>query len=101
MQLLRSGESAWDFEIKGTVRSDSYDGFYSTNETQISVVNTVIKGKWQRSALRMLEEMGINITSDRKVMTVKESLKLQLLVARSFMLNLFCTKSCKKRSSSR
>ncbi len=92
-ELLKPGESAWDFEIHGTIRSDVYDGFYSTNETQISVVNTVIKGKWQRSALRMLDELGINITSDRKVMTVRESIKLKLLVARSFMLNIIPARS--------
>jgi len=26
--LLRAGETAWDFEIHGSHRSDAYDGFF-------------------------------------------------------------------------
>ena len=32
ISVLKTGESAWDFEIQGSRRSNAFDGFYSTKE---------------------------------------------------------------------
>lgn len=83
LQLLRSGESAWDFEVYGSVRSDKYEGFYSTREKYISYINCVIKGKWQINALKNIRSFGIKIDlTKRKVMTVKETVLFKLVVIR-------------------
>ena len=56
-ELLRPGESAWDFETAGSIRSETHDGFYSTRRNYISVMNAIIKGKWQRTALRKTKSL--------------------------------------------
>ena len=38
LNLLRPGESAWDFEIKGSIRSDEFDGFFSTWKRYFPVI---------------------------------------------------------------
>lgn len=87
-ELLKSGENAWEFEVYGTIRSDRYDGFYSTWEDFFPVVNGVIKGKWQRSAVRKLKSLGINIDlAKRDIMTFSETLMLYFKKLRSYILN--------------
>jgi hypothetical protein len=71
--LLVSGETAWDFEIYGSLRSDAYDGFYSTHKALLPAVNAVIKGKWERGALAAVRSLGVNIyTANRPVMASLE-----------------------------
>jgi hypothetical protein len=51
--LLREGESAWEFERNGTIRSQSRaDGFYCTYEAILQYVHVVEQGRWFRSAVR-------------------------------------------------
>jgi len=57
--LLRPDESAWEFEIRGTERSDQFDGFYAAYDTTFSVVNTVGRGKWTRRAIRRMRRLGV------------------------------------------
>lgn len=88
-ELLAPGESAWDFETRGSWRSDAYDDFYSTRRPVIFVMNAIIKGKWRRSAQRRLTEMGIpNQCSTRPMMTITEELtfRAQLLSNRALYL---------------
>jgi len=88
-KLLKPGESAWDFEIYGTLRSDKYGGFYAAYKNHFSVLNCVIKGKWQRNALKKISLPGIDIDADkRSVMTIKEQFITELLWIRNkiFML---------------
>ena len=54
-KILNSGESAWDFEIKGIERAYSYDKFFSTYNQFISYENSIIKGKWQRHIAHKLK----------------------------------------------
>ena len=61
LSLLRPGESAWQFEIDGSSRSDAFPGFYSTYRDCFPVVNSVIKGSWRRSAVRALAARGIEV----------------------------------------
>jgi hypothetical protein len=71
LTLLRPGESAWDFEIKGTVRSDEFDGFYSTWVNCFPVINSVIKGKWLPFAVKKIESLGANVDLSRRPMMTK------------------------------
>ena len=83
-ELLKPGESAWDFEIYGTLRSDKYDCFYVAHTNHFQVFNCVIKGKWQRGAVKKLSLLGIDIDTDkRRIMTLREQLVTELLWLRS------------------
>jgi hypothetical protein len=90
LELLVSGETAWDFELLATVRSDVYDGFYATHVRYLSVVNAVIKGRWERSALSKLRRLSVQLKlGERPVMTLLEALCFQCCLLRSFGLSLF------------
>jgi len=97
LELLKDGESAWDFEIYGTVRSDKYDGFYSTWEDCFPVINGVIKGKWQRGAVRRLNLLGIKVDLNRRqMMTKKETVVLFFKELRSKMFKMIPAKYRRK-----
>lgn len=86
--LLRLHESAWDFEIKGSVRSDEYDGFYSTWKDSIPAINGVIKGKWRGAAIKKLNSLGVEIdTVARSIMTQTEEVVFFCKQQRSRLLN--------------
>lgn len=83
-KLLRPGESAWDFEIYGTVRSDSYDGFFSAWVNCFNVINGVVKGKWQRKSYIKIQSLCADANmNSRDIMTRIESILLWLKVIRS------------------
>jgi hypothetical protein len=90
LNLLTAGETGAVFEQHASMRSDAYDGFYSTWRAEVVFVNTVIKGKWNRSALRKVEQLGVPVDlSRRRVMTRREMAVLQLLRLRFWALSLF------------
>ncbi len=71
--LLKEGESAWDFEINGSKRAYKYDGFYAVYNNFISYKNGIIKGKWRRSIVKNHTNYGINIKDlSRPIMTLRE-----------------------------
>jgi len=87
MELLKAGESAWDFEIFGTERSDAHSGFYASWKKCFPVVNGVIKGKWQRCAVKLLQSLGADLDlGQRGVVSRREMIKLQILQWRSNLL---------------
>lgn len=89
LNLLRDDESAWGFEIYGSIRSDCYDGFYSTYENFFPVINGVIKGKWQQSAVQKLESLGVDIDLARRgVMTFQEAILFYARLQRAKLINL-------------
>lgn len=93
LNLLKPGESGWDFEVYGSVRSDSYDGFYSIWENYFSFIHGVIKGKWQRNAVRKLKSFGVDINlTKRDRMTLIETVVLYLRQQRLKLLKLFPAK---------
>jgi len=97
LDLLRPGESAWAFEINGTVRSDKYDHFYVTWQSYFSIVNTVIKGKWRRCAVKKMKKLGIKTgLNSRQVMTLGETAVLRLKLLRSRLLSLLPVKHRRK-----
>jgi hypothetical protein len=80
LDLLDRGENAWEFEDKGSIRSNKYDKFYCVNYPAIPYVNGVIKGKWVPSAVKELQKKGIKLDlSKRKLMTFKENLRYQFV----------------------
>jgi hypothetical protein len=89
LALLVRGESAWDFETRGTIRSDAYDGFYSTHTSLLHVVNSVVKGRWERGALTILQRIGVKLDiGDRPVMTWVQSILFRCRVIRIRLLYL-------------
>lgn len=75
LKLLKTSETAWDFEINGSTRSDEYDNFFSTWGKCLFLINGVVRGKWQRSAIEKLKSLGIQTDlNKREVMTLKETI---------------------------
>jgi len=73
-ELLREGESAWDFEVYGSIRSDSYPKFFSMWDCHLPVLNGVVKGKWLPGAVAALEAAGVRLDLGcRKVMSRREA----------------------------
>lgn len=80
MDLLDRKENAWEFEYKGSIRSNKYDKFYCVNYPAIPYINGVVKGKWVPSAIKKLNKMGIEVdTNVREVMSFKESIKYNIV----------------------
>jgi len=73
LDLLDRDENAWEFEDKGSERSNKYDKFYCVKTPVISYLNGVVKGKWVPSVVRKLEKEGIKLNiKDRAIMTSTE-----------------------------
>jgi len=90
LDLLVPGETAWEFEIAGSVRSDAHEGFYATRTARLDVVNTVIQGKWEPGALARVRALGVEPDlSRRPVMTPLEQTRLAWLRLRTWGLNRF------------
>jgi len=87
-EILKKGESAWDFEIKGSKRAYDYDGFYAVYKDLIRYNNGVIKGKWRKSILKEGNEYGLNINMiSRPVMSAFEEFVYALRKYRSVLFN--------------
>ncbi len=43
--ILKSGETPWQFELNGTLRSELYDGFYGTTDELVKYLHVIIGGK--------------------------------------------------------
>jgi hypothetical protein len=59
ISLLDARESAWQFEIEGSLRSDGVDGFYASDEPTFAFENVVVKGRTDPRALRRVEAAGL------------------------------------------
>ena len=84
--LLDINETAWDFEIDGSHRSDQYEEFYSVGTTILPYLNGVIKGKWVNSVYNFLLSNNFKV-SDRNIkkMSFIETLVYKFVLARSFI----------------
>ncbi len=92
--LLKKGENAWEFEKYGSIRSDEYDGFYSTYHNYFPIINSIIKRVWETSAVNRLKRLNINLDfSKRRKMTFSESLVWKFKLTRSLIFNLFPAKT--------
>lgn len=83
-KLLIQGENAWEFEEIGTVRSDDYDGFYASTKELIPACNTVIKGVWEKEALKKITKLGLKPDlAKRRAMNATENLVWKLKTVRT------------------
>jgi hypothetical protein len=77
ISLLRDDESAWEFESKGTERSQVHaNGFYGTYKPLLSYCHVVERGEWFRSAARRYktEQIGCDFAA-RPVMGPLKAVK--------------------------
>jgi hypothetical protein len=66
LDLLDKEENAWEFEDKGSVRSNKYDKFYCVNYAAIPYINGVVKGKWVPNVVKKLQDLNIEIDFKRR-----------------------------------
>ena len=96
-QILKSGESAWDFEEIGTARTDSHSKFYASNQELIPACNTVIKGVWELEALKKIKYLGIEPDlQSRRSMSSHEYMIWKLKQLRSLLFHLMPHSSKRK-----
>lgn len=86
--VLRPGESAWHFEIHGSVRTDAFGDWFASKRFLLSYVNLVIKGKIDPRALTVLQRQGIGYRSERRVLSRSELARRWLAEQRSRVLEL-------------
>jgi hypothetical protein len=89
LDLLRDGESAWEFEIQGNRRiHNRTDGFYCTWRPVMTYRHHVVeRGKWFRQKARKFGAMNIGCDfSRRPIMTWQETLRWRYSKARSLLL---------------
>jgi hypothetical protein len=65
LDLLVNGESAWAFEIKGSMRSSKYDRFYSTWDDFFSYIHVVENGRYIRHSAKLLKTMGVRLNYNK------------------------------------
>ena len=79
-ELLIKGENAWDFERKGSFRSDKFEYFYISNKKYFNYIHVIYKGQVFRKAYRLLKKSNeIDVIMNHfKIMNIKDDLKLKL-----------------------
>lgn len=86
--LLDPTETAWQFEIQGSVRSDRFEGFYAARATTFSVINAIGRGSWSRRAIQRVRGLGIEPDlCSRATLSVVGEWKVRLLEIRSKILS--------------
>jgi hypothetical protein len=91
LRLVKSGETAWEMELKGTERSRNIsEGFYCTWGTTIQYRAGITLGKWSPVGIRICnaEKMQIDFLQ-RPKMSPREFGKLQMLGIMNELLNVF------------
>jgi hypothetical protein len=86
--LLSHGETAWQFELGGSARSDRFERWFASRRRLVPYVNLVIKGRVDPVALEELRELGVAIETSREVLTSAERWTLELKKIRSRVLQL-------------
>lgn len=90
LDLIRPGESIWEFETEGSRRSDSIgDGFYSTWRQVLPYgYHVVEKGSWFRHEARRFGRMGVGCDfTARAIMTRREALRMRVTWTKSWLLH--------------
>jgi len=76
LSLIRDGESIWEFELKGSERSQAAkSGYYCVRKAVLTYDHHVVeRGKWFRTEAKRFGRMNIGCDfSKRQVMSAKES----------------------------
>ena len=69
-QIIKEGESAWEFEVNGTERSRMLTGFYCTCQEVFDYLHGVERGVWMRPAAFELLRLGYRLDfSYRRLMS--------------------------------
>lgn len=88
-KILLKGESAWEFELHGTLRSRDFERFYSVNSDCFPHIHGVERGIWIRNAAIYLKKKGYEIDSSyRPVMSRLESLIFNYRVFKTWIFHL-------------
>lgn len=74
--ILRPGESAWDFERYGSVRSDGFGAWFVGKNWLLKYVNLVIQRKVDPRAVATLARCGVGYRVQRPVWSGLQMLKL-------------------------
>lgn len=88
LNLLRRNESAWDFELKGSRRSDPIaEPFLSVcaGISAISYRHVVRRGKWLPDAVRHFSPLGIAFDCSKRTVESELYLRWQRSAARLFL----------------
>jgi len=72
LRILNPAENAWEFEYRGTERLSANSGSFLTTRSHFSYLNSVIKGKLTRSAVKLFNDNGYPLPTSRRVMTARE-----------------------------
>jgi hypothetical protein len=87
--LLIDVESAWDFEIKGSIRSSKYDKFYCIRNEPFTYIHGIEKGLWKIDALNWLKNREIDVDlMYRRSMTYEESKQFRSSKWKNLLLNI-------------
>jgi hypothetical protein len=85
-QLLVVGETAWQFEIAGSQRSDRFPGFFSVRREFFGLLHCVIRGKLDLRAARVLERSGEIAALGFPSMTFSEYLDVRVRESRGLLM---------------
>lgn len=80
LSLLREEKSAWDFELKGSRRSDKLPMSFlsiSTASSPITYRHVVYRGKWLPDAIRDLEPLGLTFDLSKRLVVSRAHLRWQ------------------------
>lgn len=88
IDLLNEKETAWEFEKRGSIRSNKYDDFYVVKEKLIPYLNGVVKGKWVPHILSQLKKENIDIDETRRLTMNKHEAFIEKIKKLKFQLML-------------
>lgn len=83
--LLVEHESAWEFELNGSERSDRFGRWFASRAWLVPYVNLIVKRKVDPVALARLRRSGLVVQSARTTMSTAESAWLRLKAVRSWV----------------
>ena len=86
--MLVDEESAWEFEINGSIRSRRSNDFFSVWKSPFHYIHCVEKGVWIRKALKQLVNMGVyHIPTARKIMTRRNTIFWKINILKGIVLD--------------
>jgi hypothetical protein len=87
LALLDDKETAWEFELRGSLRSNVYDKFFACRKPHFPVVNGIVRGKWRPRVLKAALSMGAPVHPlARPLMTSVQSAAYRVALWRYYLL---------------
>lgn len=87
--ILKRGESAWQFEKVGARRADKYDGFYACFSNVLILEHMVVKGRFLRGAINRISRLGVDVVSKRAEFSLMDTFKMLVYTQfRKFLFNI-------------